>query len=238
MWYGWGMSKQQQFIESIAPHAQEVQRKYGVPASIAIAQAALESGWGEKVKGNNLFGVKAGRSWQGATIDIATHEYIDGVRTNQTDRFRSYASTKDSIENYEKLLASNARYADVVNADTAHEAAEALQQAGYATDPKYAAKLKSIIDANNLTRFDDASYRGYTEGPRFQQTRERLHQQRETNPEPWKEFMKSFLELIAGIFSAITAMLGISDDKPTSPPQTPTASRVAAVGNVPARPRA
>jgi hypothetical protein len=231
------MSKQEQFIESIAPHAQEIQRKYGVPASIAIAQAALESGWGEKVKGNNLFGVKAGRSWHGATIEMATHEYLNGVRTNVTDRFRAYATTRESMENYGKLLSTSGLYAEVVTADSAHEAADALQAAGYATDPKYASKLKAIIDANNLTRFDDASYRGYTEGARFQQTRERLANQRQTNPEPWAEFMKSFGELIAGIFSAITAMLGISDDTPAPPAPTPPASRVAAVGNVPARPR-
>jgi hypothetical protein len=188
------MSKQEQFIASIAPHAQEIQRKYGVPASIAIAQAALESGWGDSAKGNNLFGIKAGKSWQGATIDMATHEYINAA---------------------------------VVNADNAHEAADALQRAGYATDPKYASKLKEIINTNDLTRFDDASYKGYTEGERFEKTRTRLHEQREANPEPWADFKKFFDVLVAGIFSTIAAMLGISDDKPSSPPATPNASRVA-----------
>lgn len=230
------MNKQEQFIEAIASHAQEIQRKYGVPASIAIAQAALESGWGDKVKGNNLFGVKAGKSWQGATIDMATHEYLNGARTNVTDRFRAYASTKESMDNYGQFLSSNSRYAAVVSAESAHNAADALQSAGYATDPKYASKLKAIIDSNNLTRFDDASYRGYTEGPRFQQTRERLKQQRDENPAPWADFMKSFFELIAGIFSGVTAML-FGDDKPTSPSQTPLAARVATVGNAPLRPR-
>ena len=232
------MNKQEQFIESIAPHAQEVQRKYGVPASIAIAQAALESGWGDNAKGNNLFGIKAGKSWQGATIDMATHEYLNGARTAITDRFRAYGSTKESMENYGKFLATNDRYAGVVGAGSANQAADALQRAGYATDPKYASKLKEIISANDLTRFDDASYKGYTEGERFEKTRARLRAQRETNPQPWDDFMKTFMQLIAGIFSNITAMLGISDDKPTSPLATPSASRVATVGNVPTRPRA
>lgn len=230
------MSKQEQFIASIAPHAQEIQKKYGVPASIAIAQAALESGWGDSVKGNNLFGIKAGSTWAGATIDIATHEYLNGARTNITDRFRAYSSTLESLDNYGQFLRNNGRYAKVIGAADAHTAADELQRAGYATDPQYASKLKNIINTYNLTQFDDPTYKGYTDGERFETTRTRLRQQREADPESWAKFMKSFFELIAEIFSGLTAMIfGGNQQSASVPLPTPNSSRVAAVGSTPPR---
>lgn len=224
------MDKQQQFIESIAPKAQEIQRKYGVPASIAIAQAALESGWGGSVKGNNLFGIKAGKTWAGATIDLATHEYLNGTKTGITDKFRAYECVEDSLENYGQFLANNCRYSRVIGS-SAHQAADELQRAGYATDPRYADKLKSIINTYNLTQFDDPNYRGYMNGDRFEKTRQRLNQQREVNPGAWTDFMKSFFELLGSIFSGLTSLVfGGSAKEVSAPSSTPTASRVAAVG--------
>ena len=192
--------QQQDFINSIAPHAQEVQKKYGVPASIAIAQAALETGWGRSVKGNNFFGVKAGSSWNGPTTNFATHEVINGQRVGMTDRFRAFGSVRESVDNYGKLLAGNARYRHVIGAD-AHDAADALQRAGYATDPRYAQQLKQIIDSCDLTRFDDAEYKGYTQTDAgFENTRRRLREQRERNPDVWTSFMSNFIGFLIELF--------------------------------------
>jgi hypothetical protein len=222
--------RQQQFIAEIAPHAQEIQRQYGVPASIAIAQAALESGWGASTKGNNLYGIKAGNSWNGARIDVATHEFLNGMMRPVTDSFRAYASAKDSIWNYGRMLAGNARYAGVVQAGSANEAADELQRAGYATDPKYASKLKEIIASNDLTRFDDPTYRGYTEGDRFDRTRQRLNEQRTSNPGPWNDFMNFFGQLISAIFSGIGSVFsGRQIAENEGAPRTPISSKVAAV---------
>ena len=217
--------QQQQFIAAIAPKAQEIQKKYGVPASIAIAQAALESGFGEKAKGNNLFGIKAGSSWHGATIDMATHEYINGARLGETDKFRAYSSMENSMENYGQFLATNARYAQVIGA-SGKEAADALQRAGYATDPKYAAKLKSIINTYDLTRFDDASYQGYmADDERFNNTRKRLNQERTADPQSWENFFSGFIQMLFSMFSGLTTAFNSTPaDQHTdvpSPPRTP-----------------
>ncbi|MDX2094792.1 MAG: glycoside hydrolase family 73 protein [Alphaproteobacteria bacterium] len=214
---------QQDFIEAMAKPAQEVQAKYGVPASIAIAQAALESGWGERSKGNNLFGIKSGASWRGATIDMATHEYLNGSRVGMNDKFRAYAGFQQSIEDYGRFLSDNKRYAGVLVAGDANEAADALQRAGYATDPKYTAKLKQIITQYDLTRFDDVSYAGYNrEDARFEQTRQRLAEQRDSNPGVWGDFMNAIAELLKGLFGSISAAIfGQESQVATAPERAP-----------------
>lgn len=229
------MSKQEDFIRKILPFAKDVESIYGVPASIAIAQAALETGWGDKVKNNIMVGVKAGKSWNGPTADVVTHEIIDGVRTKVVAKFRVYDSVEASMRDYAKLLAESPRYAKAMQAGNAYKTADALQAAGYATDEQYAEKLKSIIASNNLTQFDDGRYQGYTEGARFETTRKRFYQQREANPEPWKKLMESIMSLVADVFKGITAMIFGGDSKPTPPLPTPSGARVAAVGNVPVR---
>jgi peptidoglycan hydrolase FlgJ len=157
------MTRQSEFIEKIAPYAQEVQNKHGIPASLVIAQAALESGWGSSAKGNNFFGIKAAGKWNGPSTNVATHEYENGQRIGITDSFRAYGGLADSVANYGKFLAENRRYKHVLTANNAYDAAEEIQRAGYATDPKYATMLKDIIRSNELTRFDDKKYQGYTQ---------------------------------------------------------------------------
>lgn len=223
--------KKQDFIELLAPKAQALQSQYGVPASIAIAQAILESGWGERAEGNNIYGVKAGGSWNGSSKAVATREYIGGVWHNITDGFRAYDSIEASMQDYAKLLSGKSRYSAVVKASNANEAADALQRAGYATDPKYAAHLKAIIASNDLTRFDDVKYRGYTEDDRFSETRQRLSDQRAADPGPWKELESLFAQLISAILSSISSMfsgtqIAASGDSNDSLPRK-TASRSA-----------
>ncbi|NYT71486.1 flagellar assembly peptidoglycan hydrolase FlgJ [Halomonas sp. QX-2] len=144
-----------QFIQTLAAPAQAASASTGVPAELILAQAALETGWGRHEiatrNGNNshnLFGIKAGSHWQGETTDIVTHEYINGRRTQVVDTFRVYDSFEHAFTDYASLIGNNPRYAGVVQAPTAEQAARELQAGGYATDPLYAEKLVAVM--NNM----------------------------------------------------------------------------------------
>ncbi|OAS17151.1 glycoside hydrolase family 73 protein [Paenibacillus oryzisoli] len=141
------MSKET-FIEQIAPAAQANRLAYGILASVTIAQAILESGWGQYAPGNNLFGIKGSGQQQ------ATQEFINGKWLQIVDGFCVYESWSDSIRDHAILLVNNPRYAMIVNEQDYRKASRRLQQAGYATDPNYADKLIRIIEGSDLTRFD------------------------------------------------------------------------------------
>jgi flagellar protein FlgJ len=145
--------KAREFIDKMWPHAVQAAKATGLPAHFIIGQAALESGWGSReIKGahgensHNLFGVKAGRSWDGHVAAVKTTEYINGVKQKVVDKFRSYASYAEAFMDYANLLKSNPRYSQVLEAgNDPHAFAQGLQKAGYATDPAYASKLTRII---------------------------------------------------------------------------------------------
>lgn len=141
-----------EFIRHLLPHARAVSRTSGIPEKLMLAQAALESGWGQRQiltaqgrPSHNLFGIKAGRHWQGPTTDTLTTEYQHGQAQKVTDKFRVYASLRDALNDYAALLVNNPRYKPVVSAKTAEQGAFALQASGYASDPHYAKKLLSIL---------------------------------------------------------------------------------------------
>ena len=144
------------FQEKLAVHAQEAERSTGIPAKFMLSQAALETGWGKREirnqdgsSANNLFGIKAGPGWSGKVATAVTTEYVNGVPHTKTERFRAYDSYADSFKDYAKLITNNPRYEKVLaNAKDAAGFAQGLQQAGYATDPQYAAKLSRIIKHN------------------------------------------------------------------------------------------
>ena len=123
------------FLNFLIPGAKAAHKLCGVPASVSIAQAILESGWGKKAPGNNLFGIKADAGWKGKTVEFPTHEIIRGVRVYQTCRFRAYATLGDSIKDHASFLASNARYKTAFECGTGCEFAKAIAKDGYATDP-------------------------------------------------------------------------------------------------------
>jgi flagellar protein FlgJ len=141
------------FVQRVLPHAQEASASTGIPAQFMMGQAALETGWGQaEIRGadgqnsHNLFGIKAGSSWRGRTVDIVTTEYVNGKPQKQVDSFRAYDSYADSFRDYANLLRSNPRYQNVIaQGQDAAGFAQGLQQAGYATDPKYAQKLMGVI---------------------------------------------------------------------------------------------
>ena len=148
---------QQDFVRRMLPHATIASQETGLPAHQMIGQAALESGWGRREILNadgsnsyNLFGIKAGADWKGKVAAVKTTEYHNGVASKPVEKFRAYDSYADSFRDYAKLLSENPRYAKVLEqGDSAQGFARALQNAGYATDPKYADKLVQVIGRVN-----------------------------------------------------------------------------------------
>lgn len=141
------------FVGQVWPHAVEASRATGIPPQFLVAQAALESGWGKgeirRADGSgtyNLFGIKAGKNWNGATVEAQTTEYVDGKAQRVTEKFRAYGSYAEAFSDYANLLRNNPRYGNVVGSQDGTEFAKRLQQAGYATDPAYADKLARIIN--------------------------------------------------------------------------------------------
>ena len=149
-----GSARQIGFLQANLQAAQAAEGATGIPATFMLAQAAHESGWGQREirnadgsSANNLFGIKAGSSWKGAVAEVTTTEYVDGQPRKATRRFRAYASAADSFSDYARLMKDNSRYSQVLaSAGSAERFAQGLQAAGYATDPAYADKLGRIIN--------------------------------------------------------------------------------------------
>ncbi|MTW12005.1 flagellar assembly peptidoglycan hydrolase FlgJ [Pseudoduganella eburnea] len=136
---------QQAFLEAIRPHAEAAAARLGVAPELVAAHAALESGWGRHAPGNNMFGIKAGGSWQGAVQALATVEVDAGVAHNRNEQFRGYGDMAGSFEDYAGMLLDNPRYRRALNTGSDAQAfAHALQAGGYATDPAYADKLGRV----------------------------------------------------------------------------------------------
>jgi len=142
------------FVQQHTDAAAQAESATGIPAAFMIAQAAHESGWGQREiknadgsSANNLFGIKAGAGWTGAVAEVTTTEFIDGQPKRLVQRFRAYASAADSFRDYARLMTENRRYGQVLaSGGDAQRFAQGLQAAGYATDPAYADKLGRVIN--------------------------------------------------------------------------------------------
>ena len=155
-------SEKMGFLQKISEGAKSNYNKYGILPSITMAQAILESGWGNSelaVTHNNLFGIKADLRWNGAVATIVTNEnYNDSTVAN----FRKYDSINESIEDHGKFLYENSRYAEygLFDGKDYKAQAQALEDAGYSTvknengEPIYADKLISLIEKYNLMQYD------------------------------------------------------------------------------------
>ena len=150
-------SSQDEFVATMLPMAKAAAARIGVDPKYLVAQAALETGWGKSVmraedgsSSHNLFGIKAGQSWQGGQARAITSEFRDGTMVKETAQFRSYDSYQDSFHDLVTLLQSNDRYKEVVkSADNPEQFVRELQKAGYATDPDYASKISQIAKTMN-----------------------------------------------------------------------------------------
>jgi len=146
-----------EYVDRVWPHAVEASRSTGIPPQFLVAHSALESGWGQseikRADGSpsyNVFGIKAGKSWTGPTVEATTTEYVNGVAQTSVERFRAYGSYAEAFRDYAGLLRNNARFSGVIGSQDGTVFARGLQQAGYATDPVYADKLSRIINGPTL----------------------------------------------------------------------------------------
>ncbi|ROM60613.1 flagellar assembly peptidoglycan hydrolase FlgJ [Pseudomonas rhodesiae] len=161
-------SSQDEFVATMLPMAEAAAKRIGIDPKYLVAQAALETGWGKSVmraedgsSSHNLFGIKAGKSWQGGQARAITSEFRDGAMVKETAQFRSYDSYQDSFHDLVTLLQSNDRYKDVVkSADNPERFVRELQKAGYATDPNYANKISQI--ANSMNSYQNYAAAGAT----------------------------------------------------------------------------
>ena len=144
----------EQFVGKLMPVAEKVAKESGIDPKLMIAQAALETGWGRHMiegDGNepsyNLFGIKADSRWAGDEVTITTTEFRGGVPMKEKADFRAYPDYEASFRDYVDFLQSNPRYKDVLSsADQPEVFADKLQEAGYATDPEYGSKIRSIMN--------------------------------------------------------------------------------------------
>lgn len=143
------------FVRRVEPHARRAAAALGVAPGILIAQAALESGWGRSMmrrdggeSAYNLFGIKAGRGWQGPVVTVPTLEYEGGVAVRREAAFRAYGSLAESFEDYAALIGGSPRYAGALaRAADPRAYIQEIQAAGYATDPRYAEKVLRIWES-------------------------------------------------------------------------------------------
>lgn len=132
------------FVKSGVPIARSALEGTGISPELAMAVTALETGWGRSVKGGAYFGVKShGKDVD--TVEFGTTEFEDGEKKSIRDEFRAYDSFEEAVQGFAAFLRDNPRYAKVFETDDPEKQAEALAEAGYATDPEYANKLKSMI---------------------------------------------------------------------------------------------
>ncbi len=146
------LTSKQDFVNQLLPHAQQAAQALGVDPNMLLAQAALETGWGQSMVKNgqgdnsfNLFNIKADKSWQGKQAKTMTVEFDGSVARKEMAGFRSYDSYKQSFDDYVNFIKTNPRYSEALKkAGNAGQYLHELQQAGYATDPRYAEKVMTI----------------------------------------------------------------------------------------------
>ena len=162
------MSKNQQYAEKYAAEAMEQMKRYGIPASVTLAQGILESCNGQSELsqlGNNHFGVKASGSWLKNGGD-----YLVYTDDKPNEKFCKYATVGDSYEHHSKILKNSSRYSQCfkLSPDDYRGWTKGIERGGYATNGGYAASLQKIIEANGLQKYDQQVMKEMrTEGKQF-----------------------------------------------------------------------
>ena len=147
-----------EFVNRVMPAIQRAASALGVDPKGMLAQAALETGWGQRLpraadgsSSHNIFGIKAGNEWTGARATADSMEVINGVATPRRTTFRAYASVEESINDFTNLLKNSPRYKDVIAGGGSVGAySAAMGSSGYATDPDYGNKLNQILSSDTL----------------------------------------------------------------------------------------
>ncbi len=147
-----------EFVHRVMPTIRRAAAALGVNPLGMLAQAALETGWGQRLPRTadgtsslNLFGIKAGEEWTGARATADTVEFSNGVATPRRTAFRAYGSIEESVGDFARLLRNSPRYRDAVAAGADAEAyIHGIGKSGYASDPDYANKLNQILNSGTL----------------------------------------------------------------------------------------
>jgi flagellar protein FlgJ len=147
-----------EFVDQVMPTIRRAASALGLNPLGLLAQAALETGWGQRMPRTadgrpsfNMFGIKAGDSWTGARATADTMEFSNGVATPRRTAFRAYGSIEDSVNDFANLLRNSPRYRDAVAAGNDTQAyVDGIGKSGYATDPEYASKLSQILNSDTL----------------------------------------------------------------------------------------
>jgi peptidoglycan hydrolase FlgJ len=151
----WQIESPADFVKALLPAAKQTAQVLGLDPLALIAQAALETGWGQRMitgdngeQSFNFFGIKANNGWQGKTAVVNTLEYRQGVAQKEQATFRSYSSPEQSLHDYSQFIQNNPRYQQAVKVtqDTEQYFTQ-LQAAGYATDPAYAKKIMAVYQS-------------------------------------------------------------------------------------------
>jgi flagellar protein FlgJ len=145
-------------VKAVLPTIQRAAQALGVNPVGMLAQAALETGWGQRMPRTadgapslNLFGVKAGEGWSGARAVADTMEVSGGVASQRRTAFRAYGSIEESVNDFANLLASSPRYREaVVGGGSAQGYVESIARSGYATDPEYGNKLNQLLNSGTM----------------------------------------------------------------------------------------
>ncbi len=138
------------FISFALPYAIAAYNQYGVNPIVTMAQAAIESAWGEKALGNNYFGIKATASWTGKTQNFLTTEEVNGERISVTLTFRAYDTPLESFLDYGAVISQNSRYAAAMNYPGYYQTEEYVQaivNGGYATAGSYQTLCNSVVSS-------------------------------------------------------------------------------------------
>lgn len=150
----WRPATREQFVADLLPHAERAAERLGVDARVLVAQAALETGWGQHImprrdgrSSHNLFGIKADGRWDGEQVSHRTVEFRHGVLQREQASFRAYATPAHSLNDYADFIAGNPRYRDALGSADPQRYVVELQRAGYATDPAYARKIMNIFNS-------------------------------------------------------------------------------------------
>ncbi|WP_417223747.1 flagellar assembly peptidoglycan hydrolase FlgJ [Amphritea sp.] len=154
----------EQFVATLLPLAESVAAELGVDPKVLLAQSALETGWGRYLvqtpegTSHNLFNIKADSRWSGEKAQVGTVEFRDGVAQREQAAFRVYDSYEQSFRDYADFLRGSTRYQEALEqAGDPYRYLSGLQQAGYATDPEYAAKISRIFDGDVLAGLNAGS---------------------------------------------------------------------------------
>src|SRR6267378_4771246 len=147
-----------EFVDQVMPAIRRAATALGLNPLGLLAQAALETGWGQRMAHTadgspslNLFGIKAGDEWKGARVIADTVEFSNGVATQRRSAFRAYGSIEESVGDFANLLKNSPRYRDALAAGGDDQAyIDRIGKSGYATDPEYATKLNQILNSGVL----------------------------------------------------------------------------------------